>query len=154
MSGPVTGIMRKMRLFVCRPYKLCAIWIFRLHRCELLLENIYNWIRFYLLISTCNYPRKERIYAGAFLFQKIRTQCPKSAIRTGCKVGGKSARLYLDNFTAAARGIPAATDSRRWYEPAHCLIHAQHWQWQRRFGKAWNRMEWLCLHIPVLVAGI
>ena len=45
--------------------------------------------------STCNYPRKERIYAGAFLFQKIRTQCPKSAIRTGCKVGGKSARLYL-----------------------------------------------------------
>lgn len=40
------------------------------------------------MASTCNYPRKERIYAGAFLFQKIRTQCPKSAIRTGCKVGG------------------------------------------------------------------
>ena len=51
------------------------------------------------MASTCNYPRKERIYAGAFLFQKIRTQCPKSAIRTGCKVGGKSARLYLENFT-------------------------------------------------------
>lgn len=30
---------------------------------------------------------KKRIHAGAFLFQKVRTQCPKSAIRTGCKVG-------------------------------------------------------------------
>ena len=83
------------------------------YRCELLIENIDKRIRIYLLISTCNYPRKERIYAGAFLFQKIRTQCPKSAIRTGCKVGGRSARLYLENFTAAARGIPAAMDSRR-----------------------------------------
>ena len=74
------------------------------------------------MASTCNYPRKERIYAGAFLFQKIRTQCPKSAIRTGCKVGGKSARPYLDNFTAAARGIPAATDSMSRYERTCCLM--------------------------------
>ena len=26
--------------------------------------------------STCYYPRKKRIYAGVFLFQKIRTQSP------------------------------------------------------------------------------
>lgn len=74
------------------------------------------------MASTCNYPRKERIYAGAFLFQKIRTQCPKSAIRTGCKVGGKSARLYLDNFTAAAGEIPAATDSAAMIR-AHPLLN-------------------------------
>ena len=67
------------------------------------------------MASTCNYPRKERIYAGAFLFAKNQKHSvQKSAIRTGCKVGGKSARLYLENFTGSRpEGIPAATDSRR-----------------------------------------